>query len=376
MELQGGHKLKKRKKKKAAARSSQDDYVSSEEDTLDRRPDAASPNRKQYVQGRSPQKDIPAESDLVASSRHAHSSGMTLTLTGVRPEGMTELPDPATLPPPPPELTGDKPVVSYIKMTGGDPAQTDAKYKRKSAGGQYIPLSQSEGSGSDIEKHSQATLKIRRDESTEGAPHMPDVVKSRNRNPEYPPPPYMHKNGGRYIPLNNSEVDSSDGEYNSKLSAHHIAQILGDSSTRGSPKYSHSNTDRPPITFGPPQQRQSELDQLELDSVGSSRSGGSSKSSSGFKTQTASYTDSMRSDSERRNISDSDSAKSSTSSSTFPRSQTKDPTYGSKYFMTLGGGRQNGHTSPATDSEGSSPRLVDEAYGTMGSNGTSTLRGR
>ena len=370
--------MKKRKKKKATARSSnQEDYVSSEEDTLDRRPDAASPNRKQYSAGRSPQKgDLPAESDLVASSRHAHPSGMTLT--GVRPEGMTELPDPSTLPPPPPELTGEKPVVSYIKMTGADASgQTDAKYKRKSAGGQYIPLSQSEGSGSDIEKHSQATLKIRRDDSSEGAPHMPDVVKSRNRNPEYPPPPYMHKNGGRYIPLTNSEVDSSDGEYNNmnKLSAHHIAQILGDNTGRGSPKYSHSNTDRPPTTFGPPQQRQSELDQLELDSVGSSRSGGSSKSS-GFKTQTGSYTDSIRSDSERRNISDSDSAKSSSSASTFPRSQNKDSAYGSKYFMTLGGGRQNGHTSPATDSEGSSPRLVDEAYGTMGSNGTSTLRGR
>ena len=347
--------------------------MSSEEDTLDRRADAPSPNRKQYGQVRSPHKEPPAESDLIASSRHAHPSGMTLT--GVRPEGMTELPDPSSLPPPPPELTGDKPVVSYIKM--GEGGTHDAKYKRKSAGGQYIPLSQSEGSGSDIERQSQATLKIRRDDSAEGAPHMPDVVKSRNRNPDYPPQHHVHKNGGRYVQLQNSEVDSSDGEYNNlnKLSAHHIAQILGDHSQRGSPKFSHSNTDRPPITFGPQPQRQSELDQLELDSVGSSRSGGSSKSS-GFKTQTGSFTDSMRSDSERRNISDSDSAKSSSSASTFPRSTNKEGAYSSKYFMTLGGGRQNGHTSPNNDSEGSSPRLVDEAYGTMGSNGSSTLRGR
>ena len=197
--------------------------------------------------------------------------------------------------------------------------QSDGKKK----GGQYVPLSQSEGSGSDIEK--QSTLKIRRDDSI-NSQTMPDVIR-RNRPMEQPA---AQKGGNQYMRLQNQEVDSSDNEYHNmgRLTGAHIAQILQDRN-RGSPKFSH-NTDKIPTTFGPPYntlpnpKKERDLDQTELDSVGSSRSGESSKSS-GFKTQTGSYTDSLRSDIDKRPFSDSDSAKSSQSSTaTFPRSSCSD----------------------------------------------------
>lgn len=280
-----------------------EEYISSEDDNLDRSDKAPSPNRKPLYS--SPNKLPPPESDLIATVKH----GTPAAVVGT--EGMTlvKTPPSAIVTP---EGTLEKPVVSYIKMN-----QSDQKKKVT-----YAPLNQSEGSGSDIEK--QSTLKIRRDDSI-NSQTMPDVIR-RNR-------PMDHSNlkgpgSNQYIRLQTTEVDSSDTEYQNmgRLTGAHIAQILQDRN-KGSPKFTH-NTDKPPTTFsamtiGPANpvtmRDRSDLDQTELDSIGSSRSGESSKSS-GFKTQTgSSYTDSLRSDIDKRPFSDSDSAKSSSSTSTFPR---------------------------------------------------------
>lgn len=337
-----------------------EEYVSSEDDNLDphnnmpvsptRKPSYGSPRKAPSV----------AESDLVATVKRSSPAALS-SCEGVVSSEATDTARMVAVD----AVPGDKPVVSYIKMQADE-----SKFKKKS--GQYIPLSQSEGSGSDIEK--QSTLKIRRDECTDSQT-MPDVIR-RNR----PVEQVARKNGSQYVRLTNTELDSIDGEYTNmgKLTGAQIAQILADHS-KGSPKFSH-NTDRLPTTFATatlPRERTGDLDQLELDSVGSSRSGGSSKSS-GFKTQTGSYSDSLRSDSDKRStaapFSDSDSAKSSSSSSTYPRTTKEGSTFSSKYFLQQHGSKQNGHSPPSTDhSDINNPRLVDEAYGTMGSNGSSTM---
>ena len=64
-------------------------------------------------------------------------------------------------------------------------------------------------------------------------------------------------------------MDMSDGE--GKITGAHIAQILSDH--KGSPKYSHGPASM--TTFAPtpppPAPPRSDIDQLELDSVGSSK---------------------------------------------------------------------------------------------------------
>lgn len=307
--MQGSGRGKKKKRRKPSKTLTSEEYISSEEDNLDRSDKVPSPNRK--PQFSSPNKIPPPESDLVSTVKH----GTPAAVVGT--EGMTLVKTPPSAMVTP-EGTLEKPVVSYIKMN------QDGKKKV-----QYAPLNQSEGSGSDIEK--QATLKIRRDDSV-NSQTLPDVIR-RNR-----PADPNAKGNSQYMRLQTSEVDSSDTEYQNmgRLTGAHIAQILQDRN-KGSPKFTH-NTDKPPTTFsamtiGPsnPVSR-SDLDQTELDSVGSSRSGESSKSS-GFKTQTGSYTDSLRSDIDKRPFSDSDSAKSSSSTSTFPRASRDFGPYGLALFV-------------------------------------------
>ena len=317
---------KKPKKIPATKQLTSEDYLSSEDDQLSK----GSPHRGGFAP--SPAKRVTTEEGPILQSGE---STLRRDVTDGKPS---------------------RPVVQFVNMQG-QPANTDT-YRRRVAEGHY-PASDSMG---DLDN--QTTLKIR-----DGGRHhdMPDVVK-RGQSGDYstdttqkpPPERYISIQGDQMIPN-----PPADPDYNmSKLSGAHIAQILSDA--KSSPKFSH-NTDRRPVTFSAPKD---EMERVELDSVGSSRSGESSKSS-GIRTQ-GSY------DSDKRStpVTDSsDSARSSTTS-TSAGARSKDMLYGPRFF--LQGGRQNGHASPASSTDqsdsGSSPRLVDEAYGTMGSSSGSTLR--
>lgn len=255
-----------------------------------------------------------------------------------------------------------RPVVSYIKID-----KDDAK---KKAMGQYVSLTGSDGSGSDVDR--QTTLKIRRDNSLEGqtGDPMPDVVKRGSRPPgeyriglsgssEKGTPPSVP--GGRYVSLAKADPDyTNEPDYstiNKQLSGAHIAHILSDRGS-GSPKFTH-NTDRLPTTF-----RQQDGDQPDPENVTRPRSADANRTSSPY---------SQRTDSP-------DSSKSGSSSQTAGRGKDKNPyATGPRFPGNLPpGSRENGHASPSsssTDTSSSSPRLVDEAYGTMGSSsGSSSLR--
>lgn len=209
-------------------------------------------------------------------------------------------------PPPPPPMPPEKPVVSYIKLQSVD--SVDARFNRHKAK-TYTPLNTSDGSGSDLDK--QTTLKLHEDKtSTPVRENMPDIVRSRGQNGAskedkfsgFPPPP---------PPL--------------------------------SSRYLHDHD-------------------LELDSVGSSKSGDSSRSS-GIRTQGSCSDSTLRSESDRHGtLTDSDSSRSMSSNG----ARSKDATLTRRGVTDIGRG---GDTLRGQ-------RVVpDEAYGTMRSNGSNaTMR--
>ena len=223
---------------------------------------------------------------------------------------------------------------------------------------------------SDLEK--QATLKVRRGDSYDDT--MPDVVKSRTL-PQHHPQAAQRGvdsvgqrsvDGTRYVPLKPPEKEPDYSTVNKQLTGAQIAHLLGGDHPRGSPKFTH-NMDRPPTSFTGHRE-----DRVELDSVGSSRSG---ESSSGTRTQVISpYSHGT----------DSDSAKS-TASSSLLRSRdaapSGEPTQ-QKFVLQQPppGHYRQASPSAATDQSsdsghgGSNPRLIDEAYGTMATTSSNTLR--
>ena len=209
-------------------------------------------------------------------------------------------------PPPPPPMPPEKPVVSYIKLQSVD--SVDARFNRRKAKA-YAPLNTSDGSGSDLDK--QTTLKLQGEKtSTPVRENMPDIVRSRGQNGTskedkfscFPPPP---------PPLTSRYIHDHD---------------------------------------------------LELDSVGSSKSGDSSRSS-GIRTQGSCSDSTLRSESDRHTLTDSDSSRSVSSSG----ARSKDVTLARRSVTdVIGGGLTPGDTLRGQ-------RVVpDEAYGTMRSNGSNT----
>ena len=209
-------------------------------------------------------------------------------------------------------------------------------------------------------------MKIRRGDSYDDT--MPDVVKSRTLPQHHPQAPQRGADSiprrapdtTRYVPLK-PEKESDYSTVNKQLTGAQIAHLLSsDRRPGGSPKFTH-NTDRPPTSFTGHRD--------DLDSVGSSRSGESS--TAGTRTQVSSPFS---------HATDSDSAKSTASSAMLRGRDSAPP--GDKFVLQQPPPGRYSHISPsgATDHSsdsghgGSNPRLVDEAYGTMATNNSNTLR--
>ena len=194
--------------------------------------------------------------------------------------------------PPPPPMPPEKPVVSYINLQSVD--SVDARFNRRKAKA-YPGINAPNGDASDVEK-----AKLRGDyTSIPAGENMPDIVSSRGQN---------------------GTIDVDDT----------------------------SSCFPPP----PPPLTSRGLHDLELDSVGSSRSGDSSRSS--VNRMPGSCSDStLRSDGDRNALADSDSSRSVSGGP-----WTKDVTL-KRRGVTDVDGRTDGQ------------RVIgDEAYGTMKSNGS------
>lgn len=319
-----GNRARKRKKKAKAAAAAGNEYISSDDDGTHGHVNPNMSPHKTYSSKGSPRKDFPGT---------LPKGGTLRTSSEGPPSGRTTPSQQGSV--------GEKPIVSYIKIGDKD---------GKQRGGQYIQLAGSEGSGSDIDK--QSTLKIRRDNSLEGNT-MPDVIK-RSQGSDY-------STVRRYVPLSGSD-SANEPEYATinKLSGAHVATLLGDRSAKTLPRVAH--TDRPVLsTFGTGPRIPDRDEALERDSVSSSRSGDSST-----RTQ-SSYSDSLTGD-KRSGGTDSDSAPSTASSGA--RSKDSGLYAGKSYLQATRSNGLGGSLSSTDSGNGSTSRLVDEAYGTMGSNGS------
>lgn len=241
--------------------------------------------------------------------------------------------------------TAEKPLtVSCIRMDSGSSDSHDGSCSKK--GGQYIQLAGSDkryGQEGDLEKT--GTIRLRR-EGSSNSDMIPDVVRTRSgKGPSYVVPECPSQT--QYIALKSTEGEFSDSEYstiNRAISGAKVVQILS-SSGETMPRY--ETVDRPTVKFSPDTKKPLESP-VVLDTFGKPRvveggephyatvalGGARSKDSAGHRS--------------------------------------------AKYMMQPHLDREHGsgHLSPAsssTDHSSDSGRLVDEAYGTLGSSGSSTV---
>ena len=238
-----------------------------------------------------------------------------------------------------PELSGPERValVSCIRMDSGSTDSHDGSCSKK--GGQYIQLAGNDRRYAIDADEKTGSLRLRREGSGNSDNTIPDVVRTRSgtlRGHQNFPGGNDCSGCSQYVALTGTDGDFSDSEYstiNKALSGAKIVQIMNDNVQ---PKH-----DRPTVTFATTSPKKSD----NLDTFGKPR------------------------------VQDPSESRYATVSLGGARSKDGRRVKHVSHPLPVMDGPNLSRLSPSssTDRSSDSGRLVDEAYGTLGSNGSSTI---